>query len=197
MNARGFTLLELLLASTVLAGILLGAGWFYLTAKRFELENRAQVSLQRQATLIMDELSKQIQPGTAGKSGPPVVASTIVIPCTTSGDPNSLQVTRARSASDPPSWPDPVVLCFRGTGDATGLLEDRPGGTWNLLTGAPATLSLTTGACPDSGGFCPTLVTDNGGNTIGAAITFRLRYRSPESNAFQTMTFTTTIAARN
>ena len=85
----------------------------------------------------------------------------------------------------------------------TGLLEDRAGaGTWNLLSGAPATLTTTTGSCTGAsptGGFCPSPVTDNAAppNTVGAAITLRLRFRIPETDSFQAMTFTTTIAARN
>jgi len=206
MSERGFTILELLVATGALSLVLLGMSVFYTVLTRFELENSSQIYLQRQATLVEEEMRRQIEEATAAISGPPAVASTLVMPCPGAGlSADSLQVTNSRG-----------TYCFRrdaAGSDATGLLEDRPdggGGTWDLLSGAPATLTTTTGACPalvagactnpiptSSGGFCPCLLQDNVGNTVGAAITYRLRFRYPGTNSFQTMTFTTTIAARN
>ena len=190
MSERGFTVLETLLAAAVLGFVMLGVGLFYVSSVRMEQENNAQIYLQRQATLIINEMTKQIGEATA---------SSIVIPCSGGGTPDSIEVTNSRG-----------TYCFHRDGAGSGLLEDRPGGQWDLLRlGSPARLTTTTGACPDEGGFCPTLVVDNnkpspcGGpsqpscNRVGAAITFRLRFQLPESSGYQTMTFTTTIAARN
>jgi prepilin-type N-terminal cleavage/methylation domain-containing protein len=49
MSIRGFTLLEVLLAASILAVVMVGLGSFYLSTVRFEHQDRAQVSLQRQA----------------------------------------------------------------------------------------------------------------------------------------------------
>ena len=118
---------------------------------------------------------------------------------------DSLQVTNSNEPdpANPVGCAPNCNYCFRRDAAGTGLLEDRAGGgTWNLLSGAPATLTATTGSCTGAsptGGFCPSLVTDNAAppNTVGAAITLRLRFRIPETDSFQAMTFTTTIAARN
>ena len=197
MSQRGFTLVEVVVAAAALSIVLLGVGTFYLSSIRIEEENTAQTFLQRQATIVMDEMRKQVEractdlavPGSPCPTAPP---APLVLGC--GGVPDSLQV----------SVPAPggiEVYCFKrdSSPNGTRLLVDRPGGNqWNLLSGAPATLTTTTGTCPDAGGFCPTLIVNNNtAKTLGAAITLRLRYRIPETSSFQTMTFTTTLAARN
>jgi len=197
LSERGFTILEVLVAAAALSLVLLGMSLFYTTLTRFELENNSQTYLQRQATLIEDEMRRQIEEATA---------TSMAVPCSGGGlSADSLEVTNSRG-----------TYCFRrdaASTTATGLLEDRPdggGGTWNLLSGTLATLTTTTGTCPalvagacpspmpaSSGGFCPCLLKDNGGAIVGAAMTFRLSARLPGTDSFQTMTFTTTIAARN
>jgi hypothetical protein len=111
---------------------------------------------------------------------------------------NSLQVTNAGG-----------VYCFRrDSSTGTQFLEDRPGGgQWDLLSGAPVTLSTVAGAtldasnfCGPTAGFCPGRTgvapgLDPQGKT--AFVTLRLRFQIPESNGYQTMTFTTSIARRN
>jgi len=193
MSERGFTLVEVLVAAAAIVIVLLGVGTFYLSSVRFEEENGAQIALQRQATIVMDELRKQVE---RACTDPAALGCTpLVTGC--GGVTDSLQVTIS-AATTPPNGD---VYCFKrdATPNGTRLLVDRPGGgTWDLLSGAPATLTTTTGACPDAGGFCPTLLIHNAtGRTLGAVITLRLRYGVPETNSFQTMTFTTTIAARN
>lgn len=184
MSQRGFTLLEVLVAAATLSVVLAGAVAFYLSAVRVDQQNSAQVFLQRQATLIIDEMSKQIH----GATG-------LQITGCGGGPATSLQVTNSRG-----------VYCFRRAVDAsgalTGFVEDRPdggGGTWNLLSGAPVTLSVTSGNCPDDGGFCPSEVRHNVNNCLaGAAITLRLRAPYPGTpSSYQTMTFTSTIAGHN
>ncbi len=188
MRQRGFTVLEFLVATAVLAIVLLGISTFYASSARIQKDNTAQTFLQRQATLIIDQMISQIGAATA---------SSLVIPCP-GGVADSIQMSRAKTASDPAGWPDPVVLCFHRDAAGTGLLMDTPnGGQQNLLSGAPVTLTTTTGPCPGAGGFCPTLLVNNASATMGAVITLRLRFQLPESTGYQAMTFTTTIAARN
>jgi len=184
MSQRGFTLLEVLVAAAALSIVLLGASSLFVAAVRFEQENSAEIFLQRQATMIKDEMARQIQEGSL---------ASLAVPCA-GGVANSLQVTNARG-----------TYCFHRANDATGaatrFVEDRPdggGGTWDLLSGAAATLSVATGDCfPGSGGFCPAVILDAAGQKVGAVIELRLRYRYPETSAFQTMTFKTTITPRN
>lgn len=195
MSERGFTLLEVLLASAVLAIVLLGAGGFYLLTVRVGSENTAQTSLQRQATLIIDEAARQIAPATL-----------LEYPVTCGADTNALRATNGCG-----------TFCFhRDSATGTQLLEDRnlngscPGqtagtGTMNLLAGAliqargsAGLLSTVNTACSaTTGGFCPSLVIHSGSNcVVGAAITFRLRFQIPETGSYQTMTFSSTIAGR-
>jgi prepilin-type N-terminal cleavage/methylation domain-containing protein len=181
MNQRGFTLVEVLVAAAALGIVLFGAAGMFLVAGRVEQENSAQIFLQRQATMIKDEMARQIQEGS--------LATLTTCP----GVADSVQITNSRD-----------TYCFRGGNDASGnptIFKDRlGGGTANLLEGSAATLSVAPGfSCPGTAGFCPTVIQDAAVPPKNAAvrIVFRLRYRFPESNAFQTMTFTTTIAPRN
>jgi type II secretory pathway pseudopilin PulG len=177
MSERGFSMLEALLATAALSIVLLGVGVFYLSSLRMERDNDAQIQIQRQAAIIISEMRKQIGESTG---------STLFRPCP-GAVLDSIQATNSRG-----------TYCFRRNDAGTGLLEDRPGGgQWDLLSGALSTLSTTTGDCPAEGGFCPTLLVKNGGPTVGAVITLRLRFQLPAASAYQTMTFTSTIAARN
>jgi prepilin-type N-terminal cleavage/methylation domain-containing protein len=62
---RGFTLAELLVASVIAVLVFLGAGSFYLFTLRAMRDGNGQVFVQRQGTLIMEELGRQIRPATA------------------------------------------------------------------------------------------------------------------------------------
>lgn len=194
MTRRGFTLLEVVLAAAVLAIVMLGAGSFYLSTLRTANEDTAQVSLQRQASFVIDELARQIAP-----------ASLLEYPVTCNGDPNGLRATNSCG-----------TFCFRRGGAGSQLLEDRTlngtcpnqtasAGTMDLLSGAlvgargaAGSLSTVDTACgADTGGFCPSLIRHNGSNcVIGAAVTFRLRAQLPQSPGYQVMTFSTSIAGR-
>jgi prepilin-type N-terminal cleavage/methylation domain-containing protein len=177
MSERGFTILELLLAMAVLGIVMFGVGGFYVATARVEHDNTSQTFLQRQASIVLGEMTKQIGEATA---------STMVIPCP-GGVADSLQVTNSRG-----------TYCFHRDGAGTGVFETTPGGgQWNLLSGPPAKLTTTSGACPAAGGFCPTLLVATGGGTVAAAITLRLRFQLPGTPGYQTMTFIKTIAARN
>ena len=195
MSERGFALLELLVASAAGVIVLLGVGAYYLTTVRFGNEGTAQISLQRQASMVIDEAARQIAPATL-----------LEYPVACGGDANGLRATNSCG-----------TFCFhRESATGSQLLEDRTlngtcpnqtasTGTMNLLAGAliqaggsAGLLSTVDTACSAStGGFCPSLVRHNGTNcVVGTALTFRLRFQHPGTSSYETMTFSTTIAGR-
>jgi len=133
MNERGLTLLELLLALAIGGIVVLGASGFYLSTVRFTDESNSQAFLQRQGTLVVDELARQIRPATALVRG------------TCNADANSLSVTNSSG-----------VYCFYKAGNR--LLEDRPGGgTADLLSGSPVSLTAASFATTLSTGTKATI----------------------------------------
>jgi prepilin-type N-terminal cleavage/methylation domain-containing protein len=200
VTGRGFTVLEVIVAALVLAIVMAAAGTFYLSTVRTADDDTAQVSLQRQASFVVNELTRQIAPATL-----------LEYPVACGGDANGLRATNSCG-----------VFCFhRDPGTMTELLEDRAvnpapdgpcsnpvtgTGTMNLLSGAlvPAggnagLLSTTGAACgaTAAGGFCPSLVRHSGTNcVIGAAVKFRLRAQYKGGSGYQVMTFSTSVAGR-
>ncbi len=75
MNQRGVTLLELLIWASVVFFALLGIGSFYVAMVRSLNQGSDQAFLQRQGTLLQEELAQQIlsavgvPPGTCGPAG--------------------------------------------------------------------------------------------------------------------------------
>jgi prepilin-type N-terminal cleavage/methylation domain-containing protein len=133
MNERGLTLIELLVALAIGSFVLFGASGFYLSTVRFTEQSNAQTYLQRQAVLVVDELTRQIRPATALARG------------TCNADANSLRVTNSSG-----------VYCFYQSGNQ--LLEDRPGGgTSNLLSGSLASLAANSFTTNLSGGTKATI----------------------------------------
>ncbi len=115
----GFTLIELLVAVAIGILVLLGIGDFYLSTLRFYNQSNSQAFLQRQGSLIIEEMGRQIRPATALTRG------------TCNADSSSLHVTNSLG-----------VFCFYRVGSQ--LSEDRPGGgTANLLSGSPVLLTVT------------------------------------------------------
>jgi prepilin-type N-terminal cleavage/methylation domain-containing protein len=196
VSERGFTLIELLVASAAFAIVMLGMSSFYLLTVRVANEDTALTSIQHQATLVIDEMARQVGPATA-----------LEFPVACGADANGLRVTNSCG-----------TFCFHRDG-ATGtqILEDRTlngtcpnnvagAATANLLSGAlvPARgtaglLSTVNEACgATTGGLCPSLVRHNGTNClVGAAVTFRVRSQLPGTSSYQTMTFSSTFAGRN
>jgi Tfp pilus assembly protein PilW len=206
MGNRGLTLVELVLGLGLASIILLAVSAVYVFATRTGIENDSQAYLQRQAALIIDEMGRRIRVATTVGATPALAITTC------SGVSDSLQVTQS----------DGTVYCFRRDSASAGisLIRDHcppdAGGnpqpncaspdTWPLLSGAPATLTTTNGptvvggVCGSGAGFCPgqtglAPALTNGGKSV--TVTLQLRYRIPESPAFQAMTFTTDISTRN
>jgi prepilin-type N-terminal cleavage/methylation domain-containing protein len=118
MNERGVTLLESLIALVVGSVVLLGVGSFYVATGRSNRQDSAQVFLQRQGVLILEEMARQIRPATS-----------LADNC--DGN-NSLQVINASG-----------TFCFSQP-DSAHLNEVRPGGgTENLLAGSPVPLTVS------------------------------------------------------
>ena len=130
MNPRGFTLVEILLASAAGAIVLPGIGSFYLSMVNAYKQGNDQAFLQRQATMIQDELARQILPTYQVTSGPCGGGTTTT---------NSLLVT----------LPDNKFLCFYQQVDQVSECDVAnptantmcvPGTVRNLLTGSPTPL---------------------------------------------------------
>ena len=130
MNPRGFTLVEVLLASVAGAIVLLGIGSFYLSMVNSYKRGNDQAFLQRQATMIQEELSRKILPAYQVTSGPCGGGTTTT---------NSLLVT----------LPDNKFLCFYQQADQVSECDVAsptanticvPGTVRNLLNGSPTSL---------------------------------------------------------
>ncbi|MGH7412340.1 MAG: PilW family protein [Candidatus Methylomirabilis sp.] len=82
-NERGFTLVELLVTSFLVGVVLLGVSALYVATTRAFDESSSQAALQRQGTLVMEELARQVRSATA------------ITTTTCNGHAGSLQVTTA------------------------------------------------------------------------------------------------------
>ena len=133
MNERGFTLVELLVAIAVGVVVLLGIGGFFLSTLRFSAQSSSQTFLQRQGTIIIDEMARQIRFANGVLCKNPD-ASSILCPGACPANP-SLKVIQPGVTG---------FYCFYQSGDQ--LFERTPtGGDINLLAG-PVPLKLTPGS---------------------------------------------------
>lgn len=124
MKECGTTLVELLVASAVGIIVLLGIGWFYLSTLRFSAQSSSQTFLQRQGTLIIDEMARQIVPANGLTKDPPA--------------PNNCPANPSLWVSQPGVT---GFYCFYLSGNT--LFERRPDGSnMNLLSGSPAILTV-------------------------------------------------------
>lgn len=129
-DQRGLSLIELLVGATLatlIAGALLSA---YLATSRSFGESSAQAALQRQGSLVLDEIARLAR----SASGPNAIA---LVTC--DGRPNSVQF----------ATPEQGPVCFYARADGA-LCEYRGSACRNLLAGSlePVTL-LTQTAPPD------------------------------------------------
>jgi len=145
VNERGLTLLEVLLAAALGSVVALGVSSFYVSAQSFSAQSTAHAYLQRQGTLILDEMARQIQPASALTRG------------TCNADPQSLGITNGGGA-----------YCFYTSGGQ--LTESRPGGgPWNLLAGSPVPFTLSSFTTTLTGGTRATIsftLADNAANSM-------------------------------
>ena len=137
-NNRGVGLAELLISISIGAILLLGISSFYLSSIRFYDQSSSQTYLQRQATLIIDEMARRIRFANGLVGNPPSDC-----PATP-----SLKVTQ----------PDLTgFYCFYQSEDGL-LLERRPDGSeFNLLSGSPVPLTVNNVVFAVSGGMKVTI----------------------------------------
>jgi prepilin-type N-terminal cleavage/methylation domain-containing protein len=185
MSERGVTLLELLIALFLGSVILLGGAAFYKVASWTTKTDYAQAYLQEQATIVMGELTRQIE-----------AASVIT---RTNGD-DSLPATCPNGVTTTLYLfqPNGSVYCFYASSGQLVQYRAPAGGgtpgTWNMLSGSPAPLTVT------SLDFCgsPPYATCQTTSDI-AYVSFRLQATGFLGGSGQapTMTFAVAIAKRN
>ncbi len=132
MNNRGLGLVEHLVTMSVGIVVLLGISSFYISTVRVYSQSSSQTSLQRQGTMIIDEMTRRIQFANGLVEDHPTDC-----PATP-----SLKVTQPRAAG---------FYCFYQSGDQ--LLERRPDGSdFNLLDGTLHPISVSNVVFTATGG---------------------------------------------
>lgn len=129
MHEDGMTLLESLVALAIDSVVLLGINSFYVVTLRSSAQDSAQIFVQRQGALVLQELERQIFP------------ATVVTVGQCNADSNSVQAIHALGS-----------FCFYRNG--VQLAEDRASGTVDLLAGSPVPLTVsafTSSPITDSG----------------------------------------------
>jgi hypothetical protein len=110
---RGITIIEVLVTTLAAGIIFLGLGSMYVVTQRVYGESTSQASLQRQGTLVLQELGQRIRSG---------VGSTRIRSVICNGQANSVQVTTVQDGT----------LCYyagvTGTADEGRLCEYTVGG---------------------------------------------------------------------
>jgi hypothetical protein len=119
-DQRGITIIEVLVTTLAAGIIFLGLGSMYVVTTRVYGESTSQASLQRQGTLVLQELGQRIRSG---------VGSTAIASVNCNGQEKSVQVTTVD-----------LTLCYyagvKGTPDEGKLCEYGGAGCRDLLHGA-------------------------------------------------------------
>jgi prepilin-type N-terminal cleavage/methylation domain-containing protein len=135
MNQRGITLLELLVALTLGAVVLLAAGSFYRTVAWTSKADFSQAFLQDQATIVVDELTRQVE-----------AASTIA--ACFPGSECLVGTCDDQTTFLYVAQPDGSIYCFYRTTSGQFMEYRQPAGgfsgNWNMLSNSPAPLIVTT-----------------------------------------------------
>ena len=125
MNERGVALFELLIGAAIGSIVLIGVGSFYVSSLRFADASNSQMYLQRQGSMIIEEMRRQVLPATA----PPGLSRGC-----NGGDPNSFGGTNGAGS-----------FCFYKSGNT--LIEAKTSGgvtsALDLLNGLPVPLYIT------------------------------------------------------
>jgi len=123
-NKGGFTLIELLVSFLVSGVLLLGISNFYISTIHFYEQSSSQTFLQRQGTLIIDEMTRRIRFANGLIQDPPDCPAT-----------PSLKVTQPSVAG---------FYCFYQSVTGNQLLERLPDESdFNLLSGSPVPLTVS------------------------------------------------------
>ena len=185
MSERGVTVLELLVAMGLGTVVLLGAITLYRTVVWSSKVDDAQAYLQDQATIVVAELTRQIEG-----------ASTIAA-CSSSSD-CVLSTCNGVATFLYVAQPDGTIYCFYTTAGGEFIqYRQTPGGssgTWNMLSGSLAPLIVT------NFDFCgsPPYATCQTTTDI-AYVSFRLQAPGllGGASAAPTLAFSVAIAKRN
>lgn len=181
MNQRGFTLIELLVAALVAGIILMAVFSLYVATRNSFAQSDSQMELQRQGTLALEEIARQIRSATAIDTGCAGLLRVL--------NPNG-------------------TFCYRaGTGanNAGALCQDSGAGCRDLLAGLQTGAGFTRGLsriallrqpnpadprCPPvaAGQFCLTLA-PVGANAANVAFAI--------TDGINVTTFTATVMRRN
>ena len=180
---RGGPLIEVLVATFAATSILLGFAAFFSWMSHVGQEVPSQLAIGRQASLVMDEMSRRVRPG----------KSTTVTRGTCNSDPNSIGVSLPA-----PPYPQPIDYCFYRVG--TQFMEDQTIAgtttTFDLLLLSPTSLQVNSYtscfndpvSCPGASAVLVTFQFECVGTVCGS---------DNGSDLFNTMTFTKTIYLRN
>ena len=114
MTERGSSLVELLIAALIGSLVVFAAGSVYVSAVRSGRDDDSLTYLQRQGSLILDEVGRQVRPAD-----------------TLQGPPGQLMACGGVAGSILANVPDPAGViqpwCFRlDAAGGTQLIEDRP-----------------------------------------------------------------------
>jgi prepilin-type N-terminal cleavage/methylation domain-containing protein len=187
---RGFSLVELLVASmlgTLVAGGLLS---FYVATTRTVVESNAQAALQRQGSLAVEEISRQVRsavdPGDTG--GLPAISLT-----TCNGVPGSVQVSTPSDGS---------VCYYADRGGALCEYRDAKAGCRNLLAGGLKRIVLLTQTspadprCPPTvapGAPCFAMTPNAAASPTRVDVAFAIRDSDGDLDGMNAMTFSTSL----
>lgn len=183
-SARGFSLLELLVAA--LAGTLVLAGLFslYLATARSLGESNARIVLQRQGALAIEEIGRQVR----GAVGPGAIS---LVTC--NGTANSVQVVTPAGA-----------VCYYAGSDGA-LCEFRGTRCRNLLGGGLKTIVLLTQpALPDprcpsgipAGAPCLSVTPNATYPTSQVDVAFAIRDSAGDVDGLDAMSFAISLTCR-
>lgn len=183
-SERGFSLPELLVAAMVGTLVIGGLLSLYLATARSFGESHAQVVLQRQGALAIEEIGRQVR----GAVGPGAIS---LVTC--NGNANSVQVATAAGP-----------VCFYAGSDGA-LCEFRGTGCRNLLAGGLRTIVLLSQPatpdprCPSGippGAPCLSVTANATYPTSQVDVAFAIRDSEGDLDGVNAMAFATSLTCR-
>ena len=186
-NQRGVTLIELLVAVLLGVVVLLGAGSFYSYMTRAWVASNDQVAMQRQGSLVLQEISRVI------------IASNGILggTCGPAGNPASLPVQVPTDA-----LPETTVanggqknFCFYWTANPGGLVECQFDPAVSTLCTAAGRNLLLGDATPQT--MQATAVTFTPPNSSIVDVTFTVQAMDGNTVLAGPLTFATRVSVRN
>lgn len=190
---RGFSLIELLVAALLTTMVAAGLFSAYLATARSLREASAQTALQRQGTLALQDIGRQVQSAGDSKDSEDRTIEAFTPGATCNGHGNSVQVNT-------PSG----IVCYYATADGA-LCEFRGVSCRNLLAGGLGTIALATQSEPPDPTRCPAGVapgapcfsmTRNEPYSRQVDVWFAIRDNDGDFDGSTAMSFRTTLTCR-